>query len=154
MAFVWTPEPSEPLYTGSESLTSPLIFNISVADDPESPNPTPPVIKTVSIPPNVPDITYTGLNTSSITLTVAGFGLLYPIEIKTVDFETQVITTRTDFTLPVGSKITSYTKDTNSPRTLTIGVTAGTETAQYTLIVSADYSSNLSSFLQAVQQSY
>jgi hypothetical protein len=154
MALVWTPEPSSPLYTGSETLAQPLTFTISVSDDPEAPSGASLTITEVIIPPNIPDITYTGIGTSSIELTVAGFGDLFPIEIKTVDFETQQVTTKKDFIVQQGSKIFSYKKDVNSPRTLNIRVVAASETAEYTMVVDADYSSNLPAFLQSVQESY
>lgn len=158
MSLVWSPEPSEQLYVGSEILQEPLTFEISASiveesEEGESTS-TPVTITQISIEPSIEDIEYIGIGTTSLHLTVNGFGVLYPIEIRTVDFDTQKITSKTDFSVPQGSKIFYYSKDPTSPKTLTITVYAGSDSAEYTMIVNADYSSNLPAFLQAVQNSY
>lgn len=152
MALVWTPDNTQPLYTGSETLTSPLILSVSVLDDDPAATEQP-VITNITLPPNMNQITVSGIGTDSINITIPHFSGLYPIEIKLVNFETQETITQTNFNVPTGHKIFSYTKDTNTPRTMSIIVESGLESMTYELIVSADYSSNLSDFLQAVQDS-
>jgi hypothetical protein len=154
MALLWTPEPTDPLYNGSESIPQPLIFTVEVSLPPEDTSGETPTIDDVSIPESMPQITVSGIGTSSTTISIPNFNGLYPIEIKIVDFENQTTTTQTNFNVPSGSKIFSYTKDSSTPKTLNIDVTSGEETVTYQLIVAGDFSSNLSSFLQAVQESY
>ncbi|WP_319557907.1 hypothetical protein [Thiomicrorhabdus sp.] len=159
MAFIWTPEPTEPLFEGAETATE-VTLSIAVAGDPEA------------IPPSLPKITayqISGSNSlqlkaqikqddTKITLYFADFEGALPI--LAIDYQlvdTTVIERVYRFEDLPDQKIQviNYQKDPSSPKTLTLEVTATddagwSESASYQIIVRADYTPGKNKLLEVL----
>ncbi|MCI4411749.1 MAG: hypothetical protein JHC38_08785, partial [Thiotrichales bacterium] len=144
-----SPNNSSPLYSGSETITSPLTFTFSVSDD------DPTVTKQPTVTNISMDIALPGASIAGNTLTITSLTGLYPFTVKTVKpLNLSQHTYDNTFKFSVGEKIINYTKESNSPKTINVTVTASTgATNLYQIIVQADFSANQPALQDAVKRS-
>jgi hypothetical protein len=149
MALVWTPNNSAPLYSGSESITTPLTFTFSVTDDDPAATKQP-TVTNISM-----DITLPNASIVGNKLTLPSLTGLYPFTIKTVrPVDLSQHTYDNTFMYAAGEKMISYVKASNSPKTINITVAASTGiTNLYQIIVQADFSANQPALQEAVKRS-
>lgn len=159
MAFIWTPEPTEPLFEGLESEKN-LSLAVSVSGDLEA------------IPPSNPKITDWSLSgsetlASKAQVTQADSDLTLYFE--SLDGALPILTI--DYLFPEGNNLFSvtnwgdlpstpiqvinYQKDPSSPKTLTLSITATdeagiSETVDYQIIVQGDYTPGKNKLLEAL----
>lgn len=138
----FSPDPSIPLYRGSETLSSPVRLNITA----------PGVITSASLVGLQEGYTlnYSG---SSCTLVLNSFGELFPFTCKFIDIvNMSTRTSHNSFEMFENEKIFEYRKSPDSPRYLYLDIFSSLGNARYEIIISANYSAQIPLLLNAVQQ--
>jgi hypothetical protein len=161
MAFIWTPEPAEPLFEGLESEQN-LSLAVSVAGDLEA------------IPPSTPKITHWVLSGSEtlaskaqVTQTDSDLTLYFDnldgaLPILTIDYlfptSSEVFSVTNWGDLPsIPIQLVNYRKDANSPKILTLSISATddtgmSETVEYQIIVQGDYTPGKNALIEVLNR--
>jgi len=151
MAFVWTPEPREPLFEGLET-TKDLILSVSVGADETDAEATPPKVVFWSLIGDDAITAKAQATQTDDTLTLFFKDLEGAIPIIGIEYcfpSSAVINTANNWgDLPDDPiQVVSYRKSADSPKILTLSVTAiddddNSETVAYSIMVQGEYSSD------------